>query len=233
MGPAGAGHEFIVRQISDAARMRFPDMGDAFKAAVIGVATGLVESNLVNVQHGDRDSLGVFQQRPSMGWGSPAQVTNVLYAATKFFSRFPGNWKNMAPGDVAQSVQRSAFPGKYAQRMGQADGLVRMHGGFDSGVERGPLGPGSHWLHNWSGQEEYIARKDQLGKLFRAGMMYGTDDLDDGFGEKVSQLVGASAGSGSGDTYNIQASTSASAEDIIREARFASRVAKKGVQYRA
>ena len=52
----------------------------AFEAAI-------VESGVHNLNYGDRDSLGVFQQRPSQGWGTPAQVTNVDYAATQFITR--------------------------------------------------------------------------------------------------------------------------------------------------
>ena len=122
----------IVRIISDVARGRFGPL--ARDAAVIGTATGLVESDLRNLPGGDRDSVGVFQQRPSMGWGSIEECRNVTHAAGMFFSRFPGNWRGMDPGMVAQSVQRSAFPAKYGQRMGQARGLVDQFGGpFDDG----------------------------------------------------------------------------------------------------
>jgi hypothetical protein len=117
----------IVKIISDVARGRFG--AEARKAAITGTATGLVESNLRNLSGGDRDSVGVFQQRPSMGWGTVEQCMNVTYAAGKFFSRFPANWASMNQGDLAQSVQRSAFPDKYGQRMGQAATLVDQFGG--------------------------------------------------------------------------------------------------------
>lgn len=136
-GPLGAGAPFIVKQICDAARA----FGLGIDGATIGVATGLVESNLQNLPGGDRDSVGVFQQRPSQGWGSIQECMNVLHAAGSFFRKFPPNWRSMVPGDVAQSVQRSAFPAKYQQRMGEARGLVAQHGGaFDNG---GLLQPGA------------------------------------------------------------------------------------------
>ena len=121
----------IVRIISDVARSRFA--AQARQAAEVGVATGIVESGLRNLNHGDRDSIGVFQQRPSQGWGSIAQIMNVTYAAGKFFSKFPGNWASREPGALAQSVQRSAFPDRYATQMGKARALVSQHGGFANG----------------------------------------------------------------------------------------------------
>lgn len=84
---------------------------------VIGIATALQESRLSNLDYGDRDSLGLFQQRPSQGWGSPEQIRDPAYAATQFFSRLlrvPG-WQHMAPIDAAHAVQRSAFPEAVAQ----------------------------------------------------------------------------------------------------------------------
>jgi len=147
----------IVRIISDVARGRFGDR--ARQAAIIGTATGLVESNLRNLKVAvDHDSLGVFQQRPSMGWGSPAQLTNVTYAASKFFSMFPNNWWTQEPGRLAQSIQRSAFPDRYSTRMGQATGLVGQYGGFDTG---GYLPPGITTVINGTGMPERVLTADQ------------------------------------------------------------------------
>jgi cell wall-associated NlpC family hydrolase len=81
----------------------------------------MVESNLVNVNYGDRDSLGLFQQRPSQGWGTPEQVTNPEYAARKFFDTLRGLGEkryDMGMGEAAQAVQRSAYPERYAERLG-------------------------------------------------------------------------------------------------------------------
>lgn len=71
------------------------------------------ESRMRNLSYGDRDSLGVFQQRPSQGWGSPAQILNVEYAAGKFFEEARRVSQSGTPGQLAQRVQRSAFPGRY------------------------------------------------------------------------------------------------------------------------
>src|SRR5690606_12628496 len=88
---------------------------------------GWVESHMNNLPCGDRDSLGVFQQRPSQGWGTPEQIMNVSYAAEQFFVRavrveqqFPG----LTAGQTAQKVQRSAFPERYDRAEAKARALL-------------------------------------------------------------------------------------------------------------
>ncbi len=96
------------------------------RAAVIAISTVIVESRLVNVEYGDRDSLGLFQQRPSQGWGTPEQVLNPVYATGIFLDRLgelPG-WASMPPGEAAQAVQRSAFPDRYGPQEEPAAALV-------------------------------------------------------------------------------------------------------------
>jgi hypothetical protein len=86
------------------------------RAATIAVATAIQESKLVNIDYGDRDSLGLFQQRPSQGWGTPEQVRDPVYAANAFYDvlvKIQG-YRSMEITDVAQRVQRSAFPQAYA-----------------------------------------------------------------------------------------------------------------------
>ena len=92
------------------------------------------ESKLKNLNYGDADSLGILQQRPSTGWGTKAQVTNVVNAAMAFYgvaehTRNPGlkqinGWENMTVTQAAQAVQRSAFPNAYAQWESVARSLV-------------------------------------------------------------------------------------------------------------
>ena len=87
------------------------------RAVVIALATAQQESRLRNLSYGDRDSLGLFQQRPSQGWGSEAQVQDPVYAAGIFYDRLvqvPG-WETGRLTDVAQTVQRSGFPEAYQQ----------------------------------------------------------------------------------------------------------------------
>jgi hypothetical protein len=81
----------------------------------IAIQAGMTESGLRPLNYGDRDSLGIFQMRPSMGWGTEAQVVDPTYAINKFYDvllKVP-DWENRRPGDSAQAVERSAFPDRY------------------------------------------------------------------------------------------------------------------------
>jgi cell wall-associated NlpC family hydrolase len=104
------------------------EMGAPPRAWLIALATAMQESTLRNINYGDRDSLGLFQQRPSQGWGSPAQVTDPVYATQIFIERLlqvPG-WEDMPVTVAAQTVQRSAFPDAYAKWEGLAAQLVQQ-----------------------------------------------------------------------------------------------------------
>ncbi|HEY6423437.1 MAG TPA: hypothetical protein VIY28_09375 [Pseudonocardiaceae bacterium] len=86
-------------------------------AVTIALATAMQESGLHNVPAGDRDSAGLFQQRPSQGWGTRAQVLDPVYASAAFYQRLraqPG-WTQLSVTDAAQLVQHSAAPSAYAQ----------------------------------------------------------------------------------------------------------------------
>jgi hypothetical protein len=96
------------------------------QATVIALATAQQESRLRNLDYGDRDSLGLFQQRPSQGWGSAEQVQDPVYAAGKFFDRLvevPG-WETGRLTEISQQVQRSGFPEAYQQWEAMASGLA-------------------------------------------------------------------------------------------------------------
>ncbi|SHK82335.1 Cell wall-associated hydrolase, NlpC family [Pseudonocardia thermophila] len=100
------------------------------RAGLIALATAMQESTLRNLHYGDRDSLGLFQQRPSQGWGSPAQVTDPVYATSIFLDRLvqiPG-WETLPVTVAAQAVQRSAFPNAYAKWEPLAAELVAQIG---------------------------------------------------------------------------------------------------------
>jgi hypothetical protein len=96
------------------------------RAWVIALATAQQESGLRNLNGGDRDSLGLFQQRPSQGWGTPQQIMDPMYAASKFYERLVQvpNWQTIPLTEAAQAVQRSAFPNAYAQWEPLAEALV-------------------------------------------------------------------------------------------------------------
>ena len=98
------------------------------RAWLVALATAMQESTLRNINYGDRDSLGLFQQRPSQGWGTPAQVLDPVYSTGIFLDRLlqvPG-WERLPVTVAAQTVQRSAFPAAYAKWEGLAADLVRQ-----------------------------------------------------------------------------------------------------------
>lgn len=101
-------------------------MGMSQRDIVIGLMTAMQESMLRNVDYGDRDSLGLFQQRPSQGWGTPAQVTDPEYASRKFFSvlKTIEGRDTMPLTYAAQAVQRSAYPTAYAKWEDEARAIV-------------------------------------------------------------------------------------------------------------
>jgi cell wall-associated NlpC family hydrolase len=101
---------------------------------VIAVAAAMQESGLRNLPGGDRDSLGLFQQRPSTGWGTPTQLLDPVYAATRFYTALtdlPG-WQNLPLTVAAQAVQRSGFPDAYAKWEPDALALVNAVASGDS-----------------------------------------------------------------------------------------------------
>lgn len=95
-------------------------------AVTVALATALQESNLMNLAGGDRDSVGLFQQRPSEGWGSPSELMQPVYASTAFYQalqRVPG-WQELPVTEAAQAVQHSAAPGAYATQEPEARSLA-------------------------------------------------------------------------------------------------------------
>jgi hypothetical protein len=100
------------------------------RSAVIAVATAMQESTLENINYGTSDALGLFQQQPVDGWGTPAQVTDPVYASDAFLKALrahqgsdPG-WASQPLWANAQAVQKSAYPQAYAKWESQAAHLV-------------------------------------------------------------------------------------------------------------
>lgn len=92
------------------------------RAITIALATAYQESDLRNVDHGDRDSLGLFQQRPSQGWGTAEQVQDPTYATNAFYDALVKitNYRDLPITEAAQQVQRSGFPDAYADHEADA-----------------------------------------------------------------------------------------------------------------
>ena len=106
------------------------------RALAIALMTAMQESGLRNLDHGDRDSLGLFQQRPSQGWGSPDQLRDPVYATSTFYARLVrvSGWQQMAMWRAAQAVQRSADGHAYAQHQTFAARLAAVLFGHGAGV---------------------------------------------------------------------------------------------------
>ena len=86
------------------------------RAGTIAIATAIQESKLRNLTYGDRDSVGLFQQRPSQGWGTEKQLLDPVYATNKFYDALVKiqGYEQMRITEIAQKVQRSAYPEAYA-----------------------------------------------------------------------------------------------------------------------
>ncbi|MFC9649568.1 C40 family peptidase [Streptomyces sp. NPDC056937] len=87
------------------------------RGQIVALATALQESGLRNLDYGDRDSLGLFQQRPSQGWGTAAEVRDPVHASTKFYEGLlkVSGWQSMTIAQAAQEVQKSGYPEAYAK----------------------------------------------------------------------------------------------------------------------
>lgn len=164
---------------AEAIRMRLPA-----DAVTVALAAALQESGLHNLDYGDRDSVGVFQQRPSQGWGARASLLQPSYAAVAFYRRLvqvPG-WQRMDPGVAAQAVQRSSTPDAYSSWDDQAQTMANvLTGGVPAGLAcRFPAGPahGSStavdgWAaselgaapagRGWAGATWLVAHADEIG----------------------------------------------------------------------
>jgi hypothetical protein len=111
------------------------------EAAIIAIAAAQAESGLRNLSYGDRDSIGLFQQRPSQGWGTPQRIMDPAYATSQFLAHLKalGNWASMSVMSAAQAVQRSANPAAYASAVGTATQLVQqLWGGTQAGQQSQP-----------------------------------------------------------------------------------------------
>ncbi|RCW40691.1 NlpC/P60 family protein [Halopolyspora algeriensis] len=158
-GALGPEQRRIVRRIIEIGKQR----GLPPRAWQIAIQAGKTESNLRNVHYGHADSQGVFQMRPSQGWGSVAQVTNVDYAINKFYDVLltVEGWQDMRPGEAAQAVERSAFPSRYHDAEAMAAHLVSTEGSV-SGTSGCESLPSTTLL---AGQAIEYA-KNQLGKPY-------------------------------------------------------------------
>jgi hypothetical protein len=148
------------------------------RAVVVALATAFQESKLRNLTAGDRDSVGLFQQRPSQGWGAPAEIADPRYAARRFYqalNKIPG-WQDMRVTDAAQAVQRSAHPEAYEKWVDKAEPIAQALVGTAAGAvactlheESGIRGPAAAdalattLREDWGGRTAPVADADLPG----------------------------------------------------------------------
>ncbi|PWR16009.1 hypothetical protein DKT69_07980 [Micromonospora sicca] len=120
------------------AQRRMPE-----RAVVVALATAYQESHLKNLAHGDRDSLGLFQQRPSQGWGTAEQIQDPRYAADRFYAALKKvkGWEELRVTEAAQRVQRSAYPEAYQKWADESQVLTRALLGHATGAVACTVGP--------------------------------------------------------------------------------------------
>ncbi|WP_157432685.1 hypothetical protein [Aeromicrobium sp. Root472D3] len=102
------------------------------RATTIAIATAFQESRIHNIDYGDRDSVGLFQQRPSQGWGTVEQIMDPHYAIGEFYDALVkiDGYQDMVINDAAQLVQRSGFPQAYAQHEDYSRALASALRGY-------------------------------------------------------------------------------------------------------
>ncbi|WP_169164700.1 hypothetical protein [Cellulomonas taurus] len=183
----GTSWELSTAQADNAALIAVTSMerGMPARAATIGLATALQESRLINIDYGDRDSIGLFQQRPSQGWGTVEQIMDPVYATGKFYEGLAdvSGYTEMEVTEAAQAVQRSGFPDAYAQHEPRARAWASALTGWSTAALTCDLsptdGPGSPETFGQRVQRDFgsavVATVDGTGDGSR--MLLSTDAL--------------------------------------------------------
>ena len=141
------------------------------RAVTIALATSMQESALRNIPHGDRDSLGLFQQRPSQGWGTEREISDPVYSTGRFYDhlvRIPG-YSRLPLTVAAQRVQHSGYPQAYAKHEANAALLTAALTGRRAAAFTCTTGPGGG-----DGKAGSAARvRERLVREFGAGVLPG------------------------------------------------------------
>lgn len=143
------------------------------RAASIALATAYQESKILNIEHGDRDSVGIFQQRPSQGWGTVSEILDPVHSINAFYDALVEveGYEAMEITVAAQAVQRSAYPDAYADH--EADGRV-LASAFTGNHEA------AFWCDTPGDAEEAGDRLDDAGLVRRAATV--REELESVFG---------------------------------------------------
>ncbi len=153
------------------------EMGATDSDLIVALMTSMQESNLRNINYGDRDSVGLFQQRTSQGWGTIEQIMDPYYSSRKFFEGLLAieGRASMSKTAQAQAVQRSAYPDAYAKWEDMATAVVYASQQMPTFVETGGQGSGTYTPDGrsvWEQMWEIIRSQFPQAKLnsaYRAG----------------------------------------------------------------
>lgn len=145
-------------------------------AVTIAIATAMQESKLYNLAGGDRDSIGLFQQRPSQGWGTAAQISDPVYAAGAFYSALVQvpNYRNLPLAVAAQDVQHSGDGSAYAPHQGDATVLSDAFTGDSAAVLTCSLTSTGGATTQKAGRDGLTARADAVKSALVYAFTYGT-----------------------------------------------------------
>lgn len=143
------------------------------RAASIALATAYQESKILNIEHGDRDSVGLFQQRPSQGWGTVEEILDPVYSTHTFYDALVkiDGYETMEITEAAQAVQRSAFPDAYADHEADARALASALTGNS---------PRGFWCETAGDPDEASDKLDDAGLVERAAIV--REDVESVFG---------------------------------------------------
>ncbi|MFR9674339.1 heavy metal transporter [Streptomyces sp. TR02-1] len=170
-GSGGSAYRIHPEQAANAATIAAvaSSRGLPDRAVTIALATAMQESGLRNIEHGDRDSLGLFQQRPSQGWGEKRQIMDPVYSAGKFYEHLvevPG-YSRLPLTVAAQEVQRSGFPQAYAKHEVNATLLTAALTGRRAAALNCTVGPGAG--SSAPGDPEQV--RERLAREFGPGVL--------------------------------------------------------------
>lgn len=145
------------------------------RAVSIALATAYQESKIANIEHGDRDSLGLFQQRPSQGWGTEEQILDPYYSINAFYDALVkiDGYEQMRITEAAQAVQRSGFPEAYEDHAEDGRALASALAGHS--------GDGQFTCVVRGDEPEESDALDSTGLTRRAGAV--RDDVEAAFGD--------------------------------------------------
>ncbi|MGQ7297806.1 hypothetical protein [Quadrisphaera sp. KR29] len=221
-GDGATEHDLAPDQAANAALITAitQQRGMPARAATIALATAVQESKLRNIAYGDRDSLGLFQQRPSQGWGTEAQIQDPVYSTNAFLdvlARVDG-YADAPITVVAQRVQRSAFPDAYADHEPEGRAYASALTGYSPAALTCRLRPVPDSSAQAAGQDGYWPRTQPLVAAF--GRERGTGVPIAPTDEGAGALIGTPATGGAADDAQRRTGWSAAQWAVAHAADF-------------